>query len=171
MSGPTEPITLYCPMCGYNLTGLMRDVCPECGVAFDRVELTASTQRRKHSHFIVGVAILSIAPMMAFCALPLGGLLARALSTLGRSSQNGSAFEVALWGYGITFVVTLLTTSVVSGRRMARRLARRYPGDPPTPTTVGATIGLAILFLAMQVAVSFVLFFAGCFVGAFGLIR
>lgn len=32
---------LRCPKCEYNLTGLTDDVCPECGVAFDRRQLVA----------------------------------------------------------------------------------------------------------------------------------
>ncbi len=34
---------LKCPRCGYDLTGRSRDVCPECGVAFDPNYLGSST--------------------------------------------------------------------------------------------------------------------------------
>jgi hypothetical protein len=35
---PAEPV-LYCPTCGYNLTGLPDNRCPECGDAFSRLDL------------------------------------------------------------------------------------------------------------------------------------
>lgn len=31
--------TLYCPTCGYNLTALTQDVCPECGAGFNKTQL------------------------------------------------------------------------------------------------------------------------------------
>jgi hypothetical protein len=39
-----DDIGLNCPCCRYNLTGLTRDVCPECGTAFD-LELLRNDQR------------------------------------------------------------------------------------------------------------------------------
>ncbi len=34
-----EDLVPYCPKCGYNLTGLTENRCPECGTAFDPVDL------------------------------------------------------------------------------------------------------------------------------------
>jgi hypothetical protein len=34
MSVPEHDTGLTCPRCGYNLTGLTRSECPECGLAF-----------------------------------------------------------------------------------------------------------------------------------------
>ncbi|GJM26505.1 MAG: hypothetical protein DHS20C16_29200 [Phycisphaerae bacterium] len=38
---PTNDEGLRCPECEYNLTGLVEDVCPECGRPFDREQLLA----------------------------------------------------------------------------------------------------------------------------------
>jgi len=36
---------VHCPHCGYNLTGLTEDRCPECGNEFDRTELEEQDRR------------------------------------------------------------------------------------------------------------------------------
>jgi hypothetical protein len=38
---------LICPQCDYNLTGLTKCRCPECGAAFDPVELQRRAELRR----------------------------------------------------------------------------------------------------------------------------
>lgn len=64
--------TLYCPKCGYNLTGLTEERCPECGAGFDPLELARlqvlTTRRAKHAVFravLMPIAFAFVAPFMA----------------------------------------------------------------------------------------------------------
>jgi rubredoxin len=40
----TDDEEIYCPVCGYNLTGVYSGRCPECGAFFDRKALTEAQQ-------------------------------------------------------------------------------------------------------------------------------
>jgi len=56
-------VTQYCPVCGYDLWGLIQERCPECGTPFDRSELRWVRKRpRKVSPwvdlFLVGSLLL-----------------------------------------------------------------------------------------------------------------
>jgi len=53
--------TLYCPTCGYNLTGLSEHRCPECGAGFDPAELT-----RRRDEDDAGVVKSAIAVLILF---------------------------------------------------------------------------------------------------------
>ena len=49
MSKLTSALTILCPVCGYNLTGLREARCPECGGTFTLDQLAASQpQRNEH---------------------------------------------------------------------------------------------------------------------------
>lgn len=41
----TTEATMYCRRCGYQLTGLSEDRCPECGYAFDWPDLLELSRR------------------------------------------------------------------------------------------------------------------------------
>src|SRR4051812_12709994 len=42
VSDEAAQLDLHCPQCGYNLRGIDSDVCPECGLAIDRVAFAQS---------------------------------------------------------------------------------------------------------------------------------
>jgi len=56
--------TLYCPICGYNLTGLPENRCPECGQAFNPLQLLNSA-RRPHSGFAATFVLVLWPPVIA----------------------------------------------------------------------------------------------------------
>ena len=44
---PSSDEEIYCPICNYNLTGILTGRCPECGSLFDRDALRASQQANR----------------------------------------------------------------------------------------------------------------------------
>lgn len=61
-----NPATIFCPKCRYNLTGLTRDVCPECGEAFDGEALRRQVRFEPFRN--INPLILFIAPALALVA-------------------------------------------------------------------------------------------------------
>ena len=59
----SEPPTLYCPTCRYNLTGLIEQRCPECGKSFDRRALLREARIPRTSAW-PGIRILLVAPTL-----------------------------------------------------------------------------------------------------------
>src|SRR4029078_9994514 len=107
---------LHCPSCGYNLTGLPEDRCPECGVEFNPLELREAISRRANrSAFWTVVLKLPFLPI--------------AFSVLERSSSHnlilrGVSFE--FWGEGLFLVVISLNAFWIALK--LRRL--RHPSPP-----------------------------------------
>lgn len=55
-------IGLNCPNCGYNLTGLTRDVCPECGTTFDLELLRNDPELRRLGTPVYGKRGIELIP-------------------------------------------------------------------------------------------------------------
>lgn len=71
MSSAQAPVSdkyIYCPSCDYNLHGLPDGDCPECGIAFDRKQLSQSRVGRKES-FTDVFGTLAGWPAMVWLAL------------------------------------------------------------------------------------------------------
>ena len=57
-----DEIVLNCQKCGYNLTGLTSDVCPECGTTFDLELLRIDPELRRLGTPVYGKRGLSLIP-------------------------------------------------------------------------------------------------------------
>ena len=145
--------TLYCPNCGYNLTGLTEERCPECGGRFSRAELAAIGGIRYPS-LGVPLAVLLLPPVV-FTVLSFV-----AFSIDGSSPANDAlSFLFAMMGL---CALAGLALAIFTGRRIARRLAMRPPKSRPNINSVVLTIIFALIFFTSQLCLGFFGFFVGC---------
>lgn len=141
VTGPRD-IKLYCPKCGYNLTGLTSAQCPECGAAYDLEALRQARRRPWYMEVAWGIGTFLLAPLIAWICVVVAYNLDRHGFTVG------SHFALAVGA--IIALGVAVTGSAIRGRWVARRLARKDPGDPATPATVAMTVLYAGAALVLQ---------------------
>ncbi len=103
-------MTLYCPTCGYNLTGLADNRCPECGKAFDPRQVGLQQASRSRVDLPDDVTMVAVAAWLFVLPMLYWALAA------------GLAW---LWGIDAVMLLVLLLLAAPFMLMVARRLCRR----------------------------------------------
>ena len=151
------PPTLFCPQCGYNLTGLTNERCPECGRDFVAFGLQSKWMDDSLVGFIDVLPRLLLAPI-AGLALGFG---------VGLSFQFG--LELPAWSTAIVVAIGALLVFPIwiggTSRRTARTLAAakaaRQARAVAEIRTTGYMIGMGIVLFVIQSALALVAFAMG----------
>jgi predicted Zn-ribbon and HTH transcriptional regulator len=116
--------TLFCPKCGYNLTGLPENRCPECGTTFDPAKVEASQRRRCKPISLGRVLLRLLLPPAAF-------LVVLVSASIGPGRNLDKFIAVALVS-AIVFVLVAFVNAMI----IARRLAVTGTWNPETGTPI-----------------------------------
>jgi len=144
--------TLYCPKCGYNLSKLPENRCPECGEAFDPDQLRARQSQ--------GISNRSIVLQVIF--VPMGIALVGPLLLCGAISidSSGSGFLAAVVGLVLLLGITMLHACPLS---MAIVRSKKHSHGPEnTPWIFRSPWPCCILFTLVEAALAFGYFAGGC---------
>jgi hypothetical protein len=144
--------TLYCPNCGYNLTGLPENRCPECGVDFDPVALARPDRAREPIPLTAGGAFIRILalPAIFWGSIPLALVTHEAVLFLTFAT---AFFQVFV---GI-FVARSLATRMAAWRAMCEN----RPIDPQSDKTYILVWTVVLHFAQVMAGIGGVIVFAG----------
>lgn len=144
---------LNCPTCGYNLTGLRRDVCPECGQPFDRLSLAKKpwpVSRRQVLWRLV------MAPSLWWLAIVAVEIPAWLTIAKQRASDHGHWLLAMVMAMAMGSISLSLWNAWMLGRKLGPTQAYRRQPDPALARTtlwtclIGAT-ALAAQWIVMTV--------------------
>ena len=144
--------TLFCPKCGYNLSNLPENRCPECGEAFDPVKL--QTQLRK------AVSNRSIILQVIF--VPMGFALLGPLLLCGAVSMFNSSNGIVpgILGFAILMGVAMLHAYPMSAAIV--RSKKQLHGTDNTPWIFRNVWPCCLLFTFVEAALALGYFAGGC---------